>query len=136
MATFKGGCVCGQVTYSGTAEPIFAGICHCTNCQKATGTAFGSVVAAPNDAIQFSGKTTQYDGVGDSGQAKHRIFCPVCGSGVAMTADVMPGVTMILVGTLDDPSWVQPQMQIFCDSARPWAVLGNVPGFPGMPGPP
>jgi hypothetical protein len=136
MASIKGACTCGKVTYSGTAEPIFVGVCHCTTCQRVTGSAFNSVVAVPSDAIKVSGQTTQFDGKGDSGQATHRQFCPVCGSSVTLSADVMPGVTMVTVGTLDDPSWVQPGMQIFCDSAQPWAVLPSMQAFPKMPGPP
>lgn len=57
MATIKGGCVCGKVTYSGTAEPIFAGICHCKTCQKASGTAFNTVVAVPADAIKIPARS-------------------------------------------------------------------------------
>ena len=104
MASIEGSCTCGKVTYSGTAEPIFVGVCHCTTCQKVTGSAFNSVVAVPSDAIKVSGQTTQFDGKGDSGQATHRQFCPVCGSSVTLSADMMPGVTMVTVGTLDDPS--------------------------------
>jgi hypothetical protein len=136
MATIKGGCICGKVTYSGTAEPIFTGVCHCKNCQKASGTAFASVVAIASDAVQISGQTSQFDGVGDSGKATHRRFCPACGTSIAISADVMPGVTMIPVGSLDDGSWVQPAMQIFCDSAQPWAVLPGLQAFPKMPMPP
>ncbi len=136
MATIKGACACGKVTYTGTAEPIFAGVCHCKTCQKASGTAFNTVVAVPSDAITISGQVTQFDGVGDSGKATHRRFCPVCGTSVALTADVMPGVTMLTVGSLDDPSWVKPAMQIYCDSAQSWAVLPGLQSFPKMPGPP
>ncbi|MBS0640680.1 MAG: GFA family protein [Acetobacteraceae bacterium] len=136
MATIKGGCVCGKVTYSGTAEPIFAGICHCKTCQKASGTAFNTVVAVPADAIKISGQVTQFDGVGDSGKATHRCFCPSCGTSVAQSADVMPGVLMLTVGTLEDSSWVKPAMQIYCDSAQPWAVLPGMQAFPKMPMPP
>ena len=136
MATIKGGCACGKVTYSGTAEPIFSGVCHCKTCQKASGSAFNTVVAVPADAVTISGQVTQFDGVGDSGKATHRCFCPVCGTSVALTADVMPGVTMLTVGSLDDPSWVKPGMQIYCDSAQSWAVLPGMQSFPKMPGPP
>ena len=49
-------------------------------------------------------------------------------------AEAMPGMVMILTGTLDDPSWVNPQMEIFCDSAQPWVKLeGDQRRFPKMP---
>ena len=49
----------------------------------------------------------------------------------------MPDVVMIPAGTLDDPSWVKPTMQIYCDSAQPWVKLeGDMRRFAGMPMPP
>ena len=133
MATIKGSCACGKVTVSGNAEPIFSGVCHCTSCQRATGSAFNSVVAVPEAAVTISGPITQFDGVGDSGKATHRRFCPVCGTSIALTADIMPGVVMLPTGTLDDSSWLKPAMQIYCDSAQPWAVLPGLQSFPKMP---
>lgn len=135
MPAISGRCVCGQVTYRADAEPIFAGVCHCRTCQRATGSAFASVVAIPAAALSLSGEVRQFDGVGDSGKATHRRFCPACGSSVALSADIMDGVVMVPIGTLDDAAWVQPAMQIYCDAAQPWAVLaGDMPRFPKMPG--
>ena len=50
MAEIVGGCLCGQVRYSGTAEPMFTGVCHCKDCQRETGTAFNIVIAVPQAA--------------------------------------------------------------------------------------
>jgi hypothetical protein len=131
----EGGCLCGKVRYSGEAEPIFAGICHCTSCQKGSGSAFNSVVAVPKPAVSLTGPVTSYEGRGDSGAATFRRFCSACGSPVAAEAAVMPDVVMIPTGTLDDASAVKPGMQIYCDSAQSWAVLGDVQQFAKMPGP-
>jgi hypothetical protein len=47
----------------------------------------------------------------------------------------MAGIAMVTVGTLDDPSWVKPPMQIYCDSAQPWVSLGGeMQSFQKMPG--
>ena len=132
----EGGCLCGAVRYSGEAEPIFAGLCHCTSCQKGSGSAFNTVVAVPKPAVSFSGALSTYEGKGDTGNATYRRFCPACGSPVAMEAAVMADVVMIPTGTLDDASAVQPAMQIYCDSAQPWALLeGGIQRFGKMPGP-
>jgi hypothetical protein len=133
---FEGGCLCGKVRYSGEAEPIFAGVCHCTNCQKSSGTAFNTVVAVPKPTITMTGPVKTYEGKGDTGNAVFKLFCPECGSPVAEEAAIMADVVMIPVGTLDDPSTATPAMQIYCDSAMPWAVLeGGIQRFPKMPGP-
>jgi len=132
----EGGCLCGKVHYSGEAEPIFAGICHCTTCQKSSGTAFNTVVAVPKPAVSVTGTVSTYEGRGDTGNATYKRFCPACGSPVQIEAAVMPDVVMIPVGTLDDPGAVKPAMQIYCDSAQPWAVLeGGIQRHAKMPTP-
>ncbi len=130
----EGGCLCGQVHYSGEAEPIFTGVCHCTTCQKASGSAFNVVVAVPKPAITVQGPFQTYEGRGDTGKATYRRFSPNCSSPIASEAELMPDVIMIPAGTLADPSWVKPAMQIYCDSAQPWVKLeGDIKSFPKMP---
>ena len=131
-----GGCLCGKVRYSADAEPIFVGVCHCTSCQKSSGTAFNTVVAVPKAAVNLTGAMSTYQGRGDTGKATYRRFCPECASPIAIEAEVMADVVMIPVGTLDDTSAIKPAMQIYCDSAQPWALLeGGIQRFPKMPGP-
>jgi hypothetical protein len=132
---FAGGCLCGKVRYSAEADPIFAGLCHCTNCQKSSGTAFNTVVAVPKPAMKLTGTVRTYEGRGDTGNATYKHFCSECGSAVADEAAVMPDVVMITVGSLDDPSTVKPAMQIYCDSAQSWALVGGLQQFPKMPPP-
>jgi hypothetical protein len=134
MPEIKGSCRCGKVHYSTTAEPVFTGICHCASCQKSTGSAYATVLAVPTAMLTMTGPTTRFDDIGESGKATHREFCPVCGSTVTQSADVMAGITMVPVGTLDDPGSAKPAMQIYCDSALPWAKIPDMQGFPKMPG--
>jgi hypothetical protein len=134
MPDIKGSCRCGSVSYVTTADPVFVGVCHCTKCQKSTGSAYGTVIAFPTPSLTVTGTTKQFDDVGDSGQPTHRTFCPNCGSTITQFADVMQGLTMVAYGTLDDPSIAKPTMQIYCDSALPWSKIPEVQGFPKMPG--
>jgi len=135
MPEMKGSCRCGAVTYAANAEPVFVGVCHCRNCQKETGSAFSVVVGLPAPSLSVSGTTKQYDSIGDTGKATHRTFCPECGSTMTHWADMMEGVTMINAGSLDDPSWVKPAMEIYCESAQPWvAMKGGMQKFPKMHG--
>jgi hypothetical protein len=66
----------------------------------------------------------------------HRRFCPNCGSGVVAEADVMPGVVLVLAGSLDEPAVFKPSMEIFCSSAQPWMLepSGQRTRFDRMPG--
>jgi hypothetical protein len=133
MPEFKGSCLCGSVTYTASADPLFKGLCHCTNCQKVTGSAFASVIAFPAPALTVTGTTAQFDWKGDSGQPTHRWFCPACGSTVKEVAEVMKDIVMVPTGTLSDPAVAAPDMQIYCDSAQSWAVLPGVHAVPKMP---
>jgi hypothetical protein len=122
MADITGGCLCGSVRYTITGDPAFSGICHCRNCQRYTGSSFEPVVAFPSSAISLQGTLKTYQDTGDSGKPVYRKFCPNCGSGVLGEADVMPGMTLVLAGTLDDTAGFKPAMEIYCDSAQPWTT--------------
>ncbi len=131
----EGGCLCGKVRYSADAEPVFVGLCHCSNCQKASGSAFNIVVALPKPTVSIQGTLRTFEGRGDSGKATYRRFCPECASPIASEVEAMPDVIMVPAGTLDDATWVKPAMQIYCDSAQPWVTLeGEMQRFPKMPG--
>ena len=88
----EGGCLCGKVRYSADAEPVFVGVCHCTNCQKGIGSAFAAVVALPKPALSVTGSLKTFTDRGDSGKAMFRRFCPECGSPLIDEAEVMPGM--------------------------------------------
>ena len=75
MPEIKGSCHCGEITYNANAEPLFTFVCHCTTCQKATGSAFGVMIALPAAAPTINGITRTYDFIGDSGKPKRHRFC-------------------------------------------------------------
>ena len=134
MPVMTGGCRCGHVRYRADAEPLFTGICHCTQCQKQSGAAFTVVVAVPQAALSVEGPAKSYTTRGDSGKPVVSRFCPNCGSTVIVEPEAMPGVTEIMAGTLDDTSWVTPEEEIYCDSAQRWVRLGgDRRRFPKMP---
>jgi hypothetical protein len=120
MAELTGGCLCGHVRYSANTDPIFVGVCHCTHCQRQTGTAFSVLVGVPKPAMSIQGQFKTFHDTGDSGQSVQRNFCPECGSPIFTDAAVMPGVAFIKAGTLDDTSWLDPKMHMYCDTAERW----------------
>jgi len=129
-----GGCRCGAVRYECDAEPILAGHCHCTACQRASGTDKNSAVALPQDAFRLTGEITEYTVKADSGNDSTRGFCPTCGDPITGHNTGMAGMMMVTAASLDDPSVFQPQMDIFVASAQPWDHMDpDLPKFPGMP---
>jgi len=134
MANITGGCLCGRVRYTVTGEPAFSGLCHCRNCQRYTGSAFEALIAFPAASVSVQGELETYDDTGDSGQPVHRHFCPNCGSGVVNEVDVLPGVMIVLAGTLDDPAAFKPTMDVYWSSAQPWVHTSSErTRFPKMP---
>ena len=133
-AALTGGCLCGAVRYSCAAEPMFPGHCHCRACQKASGAAFASAFAVPAEAVTVTGEIRYFETPADSGHVSRRGFCPECGSRVLGASSGMPGLTVIMAGSLDDPSLFKPGMNIFVQSAQPWAPMDpGLPAYPGMP---
>ena len=66
MPEIAGGCLCGAVRYKATAAPVLVGICHCRDCQKFTGSAFGFLVGLPRDAFELRGTVKSYSKPADS----------------------------------------------------------------------
>ena len=134
MPSMIGGCLCGDVRYSASGDPVVTSICHCRDCQKQTGSAFVEVVAVPEGALSIQGTLQTFTNAGDSGRKLNRKFCPRCGTAVVIDAEAFPGVALIMGGTLDDPSWLKPTMALFCDSAQPWLAINHgMTNFPRMP---
>ena len=134
MPNLTGGCLCGRVRYTVRGDPVFSGLCHCRNCQRYTGSAFETVVAFPSESVSLEGELKTYNDTGNSGKQVRRRFCPNCGSGVIAEGDVLPGISLVLAGTLDDPAAYAPAMEIYCSSAQPWLHAGGErPRFDKMP---
>ena len=132
--SFTGGCICGAVRYECSAEPLMTGNCHCRDCQKAGGGAFASALAVPVAALKITGEVKYYDTKGDSGQTVSRGFCPTCGARLLAKSKAMADLITILAGSLDDPSWFRPTMDIYAASAQPWAYMNpELPKFQKMP---
>ena len=135
MATrFTGGCLCGRVRYECSADPLFMGNCHCRDCQKAGGGPFASALGVPTAAVKVTGEVKYYETKGDSGHMVSRGFCPTCGARLLGRSKGMPDLTIVSAGSLDDPSWVRPGMDIYTASAQPWDYMNpSLPKFSKMP---
>jgi len=137
MGKLDGRCLCGSVTYTCDAEPAFTAVCHCTDCQRQTGTAFSVVVGVPADAFHVSGDTlASVTTVGEAhGGESKRNFCSACGSPIYTDSAAAPGIAIVKAGTLDDRSWLEPQLEVWGRSAQPWvAEAEGRPRLPMAPG--
>jgi hypothetical protein len=132
--SFKGGCSCGAVRYECTAEPVFTGNCHCRDCQRASGGGFMSVLGVPRDALKVAGEAKYFEVKDDSGNLISRGFCPNCGSRLFSKLEAAPTMIGIAAGSLDDPGWYGPAIDIYTSRAQPWSRMDPaLPKFPKMP---
>lgn len=126
MQNVRGGCLCGAVRYRCDATPLMTAVCHCKNCQRQSGSAFSIVVAVPRGSLVLEGLgLATFTDVGESGLPVLRRFCPKCGSPVFSEAAATPNLDWLKAGTLDDTSWLQPQINVWCDSAQRWVQISD-----------
>jgi hypothetical protein len=118
-----GRCLCGGVTYSAEAEPIVQAVCHCTDCQRQTGSPFTVFVGVPRSAFKVEGDTiASFATTGvDHGGDTQRHFCSTCGSPIFSFSPLAPDVALIKAGSLDDSSWVEPAAEFWTSSAQTWS---------------
>ncbi len=131
--THEGGCVCGAVRYRVTGAPVRTGVCHCTFCQRRTGSAFGIVVYFRQDDVEITrGVLKSYAHRSDESDRWLRMeFCPECGTTVTWTLELLPGGRGIAGGTFDDPGWLKIERHSWTRSAHPWVKIpAGVESFP------
>lgn len=131
-----GGCHCGHITFEAEIDPAEVGVCHCTDCQQLSGTAFTTYVYAPRAGFRLlTGKPKIYYKTGSSGAKRAQAFCPECGSRIYASAAVAePERYNLRVGTIHQRRELRPQVQIWCRSALDWVMdLGSVKQVPRQP---
>ena len=126
-----GSCHCGYITFEAEADPDKASICHCTDCQTSTGSAFRTNVPVPGpDFRMLSGEPTIYvKTTADSGNPRAQAFCPTCGSPIYSTTpgDGPKQAYMVRIGVLREREQLVPKVQNWSRSARAW--LSEIPGI-------
>jgi hypothetical protein len=126
--TLTGGCLCGAVRYELTRPPILAYTCHCTACQKLTGSAFSSALLVQAEACGFNGGDTRsFQRIADSGRTVTWWVCVECGTWICneeKPGTAQPGTIFRLrAGTLDETSWLRPTVHFWTRSAQRWVLL-------------
>lgn len=125
-----GGCHCGNISYEAEIDPEKVIICHCTDCQALSGSAFRTVVFVPEREFRLlTGSLKTYVKVADSGNRREQCFCPECGAHIYATS--VGGEDRVLglrVGTTRQRGELRPTKQYWCDSALDWIPeLGVIP---------
>ena len=124
----EGGCQCRAVRYRITGLPIMAALCHCSMCRRANAAPTVAWAMYNESQVQF-GDTPPT--VYASSPGCRRGFCPRCGTQISFTAEYIPGLIDITIGSLDEPSQVPPALHYWESKRLPWLHLGDrLPRYP------
>lgn len=125
---FSGHCLCGNVQYEADTDIKSTSVCHCSDCQRQTGTYSSLVIEVNEDALVLQGDSLKtFITVGtDHGTNTYRSFCGNCGSPIVSRIDAFPGTVFVKAGTLDDTSWLNPTEELWCRSQQAWVL--PIPG--------
>ncbi|EDP64012.1 glutathione-dependent formaldehyde-activating, GFA [alpha proteobacterium BAL199] len=123
--TAEGGCTCRAVRYRLTSKPMFVHCCHCSWCQRETGTAFALNAMIEADRVELlSGAPEAVNTPSNSGKGQKISRCPTCRVAVwSNYAGAGDAVRFVRVGTLDQPSRLPPDVHIFTSTKQPWVAL-------------
>ena len=131
MTDLQGSCLCGKINYNYNSEIIFKAVCHCTDCQKHTSSAYSIIIGVHKKGFNLSGNTIKYFPVKtDTGNIKKYNFCSNCGSHIFSNIEHENYKDMIFIkgGSIDQPklSDLSPDMEVFTDSKVSWASCGKL----------
>jgi hypothetical protein len=124
MTTRKASCCCGQLRLTCEGEPIRVSICHCLECQRRTGSVFGTQARfARAQVTAIEGRPAQYVRVGDEGNAITFHFCGACGSTVYWVISGEPELIAVAVGAFADPGFPPPRRSFYERRRHGWAAV-------------
>ena len=118
-----GGCHCGAIAYEAEIDPEMVAICHCSDCQTLSGTAFRVVIFASAENFRLTrGQPKTYVKIAESGNRRAQAFCAECGSPIYATSadEGSPSPYGIRVGTARQRDQLPPKRQIWHRSAVAW----------------
>jgi hypothetical protein len=128
---YSGGCSCGAVRYTLSAEPVRAFQCQCRDCQMDSGGGHSSVFVFPRAALEVSGEVREIARLSERGNTKRKGFCPACGVSIYNKPDAVPDMVGIYVGSLDDASAFKPGVIVYAARGYAWDFLD--PEVPRLP---
>lgn len=125
MSAIYGGCLCGSVRFHVKEEPLRTLVCHCTFCQRMTGSLFYANSVFRMEAIEFNGgEVRKYKHTSDESGGKIRVeFCATCGTTIGLTFERWPTLRAISRGCYDNPNTVEIAANLWTRSAQSGVAL-------------
>jgi hypothetical protein len=115
-------CACGQLQVTCRGEPRKVSLCHCLDCQKRTGSAYGIAAFYLRENVDAEGDARTFRRPADSGFAVSFHFCPECGSNVYWEPERLPDMIAVAVGLFADPTFPPPTQSVWTERRHAWVV--------------
>lgn len=126
MTIRTGSCRCGRLSVECRGDPVRVSVCHCLDCKRRTGAAFSAQARWADADVTLSGEPKAWTHVNEEGNSATFLFCPDCGSPIAYTLEVMPGVTAIPIGAFADPDFPAPAFSVYESRKHKWVdIVGD-----------
>ena len=122
----SGGCPCNAVRFLIKAVPLLVYACHCTCCQRRSGSAFGlSMLVESESFVTTFGAPKAWRQSDYATVERTYRFCGNCGGGISCEERSRPQITAVHAGTLDDTSWIRPIAHVQLRHAQAWQRIPN-----------
>lgn len=122
---YQGGCQCKQVRYQFSGEPLTCYACHCTECQKSSGSAYTLSMILNRKDIEIIKGEVAINRFNHNGVIVERHHCSNCGTAFWYGADEYPDIIAFKPGTFDDTKWFKPIAHLWLRSVQPWVKLDS-----------
>lgn len=117
----RGACQCRAVRYEISQEPLTIYACHCTDCQRQSGSAFSLSMIVPREAVTIvAGQPKEWIRRTESGRLVSCLLCGDCGSRLYHNPKTNEAITIVKSGTLDESRGLDPVGHIWTRSAQSW----------------
>ena len=129
----NGKCLCGGVQYRLSVSPADLAYCHCSECQRALGTAFASYARVAPDSFQWTAGQELISKF-EWAPTANRCFCSVCGSQLGVIVGDGDDLTWVGLGATNCDPGTRPEAHVFVDEKAPWhEITDDLPQFEEMP---
>jgi hypothetical protein len=116
-------CQCRGFRVVAAGDPAFVNICHCTDCQRRSGSPLTSNAYFPKADVRLEGNYKTYSRPTSSGRGAHNYFCPSCGSTLCWMLDIRPDFYGIAIGAFNDPGFSAPTVSVWESSKYDWVMV-------------
>jgi hypothetical protein len=127
MTIREAGCACGALTARTDGDPVRVSLCHCLECKRRTGSAFGWNATFDAGRVHIDGTYRSFTRGSEEGFWVRHHFCPECGVSVFYEIERRPGMISIPAGVFADPDFPAPLVEVYGGRRCAWLAELDVP---------